>query len=412
MQKKYKALLALCISIAGFILTYSWANTGFWGGLVNGGFLAAMIGGLADWFAVTALFRKPLGISYRTDILRRNRQRLMQALVDFASKDLLSVENIMEVVGKQDMAKMLVDYLSIRGGRERVRQVLQDVLLEVVKDADIKAAAEELAPAIRQSLKGFPMEKLVQQFVSLLTEERYSERLLLVLVRISGQLLQAPAMQQLLLANIAVLREQYEALSAGRAFVLQAMDLSDEKILAIINTKLRTYLERAEQKDTDAYRALQAQLVRFLQQTAQNEDLARTLASWKERFVDHMELVEPVAAFLEKTLQGGDGMPWLAEINRLADEKMQEFAARESMQRRYDTLVKQFMEKELRAHHDMITRMIRERLDEFSDDQLVEFVESRIEDEVQMIRINGSIVGSLVGMLLYMVVFFMERVYG
>ena len=412
MQKKYKALLALCISIAGFILTYSWANTGFWGGLVNGGFLAAMIGGLADWFAVTALFRKPLGISYRTDILRRNRQRLMQALVDFASKDLLSVENIMEVVGKQDMAKMLVDYLSIRGGRERVRQVLQDVLLEVVKDADIKAAAEELAPAIRQSLKGFPMEKLVQQFVSLLTEERYSERLLLVLVRISGQLLQAPAMQQLLLANIAVLREQYEALSTGRAFVLQAMDLSDEKILAIINTKLRTYLERAEQKDTDAYRALQAQLVRFLQQTAQNEDLARTLASWKERFVDHMELVEPVAAFLEKTLQGGDGMPWLAEINRLADEKMQEFAARESMQRRYDTLVKQFMEKELRAHHDMITRMIRERLDEFSDDQLVEFVESRIEDDVQMIRINGSIVGSLVGMLLYMVVFFMERVYG
>ena len=70
------------------------------------------------------------------------------------------------------------------------------------------------------------------------------------------------------------------------------------------------------------------------------------------------------------------------------------------------------MEKELSRHHSVITRMIQERQEEKSDDQLVEFVESRIEDDVQMIRINGSVVGSMVGMLLYAIVFFMERVYG
>ena len=72
MQKKNKANLALGISAAGLLGTLSLSG-GFLPGLFHHGFLAATIGGLADWFAVTAIFRKPLGISYRTDILRRNR---------------------------------------------------------------------------------------------------------------------------------------------------------------------------------------------------------------------------------------------------------------------------------------------------------------------------------------------------
>ena len=56
MQKRYKATGALLVSVAGFIFTYPYTNAGFSGGLINNGFLAAMIGGLADWFAVTALF--------------------------------------------------------------------------------------------------------------------------------------------------------------------------------------------------------------------------------------------------------------------------------------------------------------------------------------------------------------------
>ena len=94
MQKRYKASLALGISLAGAGLTYPYASVGFWSGMLHHGFLAASIGGLADWFAVTALFRKPLGISYRTQILTRNRERIMNAIVEFASADLLSVKNI------------------------------------------------------------------------------------------------------------------------------------------------------------------------------------------------------------------------------------------------------------------------------------------------------------------------------
>ena len=70
MKKKYKATVALAISVLGAGATMSWpASYGFWGGMLHNGFLAATIGGMADWFAVTAIFRKPLGISYKTEII-------------------------------------------------------------------------------------------------------------------------------------------------------------------------------------------------------------------------------------------------------------------------------------------------------------------------------------------------------
>ena len=127
MQKKNKANLALGLSAAGFLGTFALPG-GFVAGMVHHGFLAATIGGLADWFAVTAIFRRPLGISYRTDILRRNRPRIMEALVTYTSDDLLSTENIMAVLEKQDTAQLLTAYFIHRGGRERVQQVVDEVL--------------------------------------------------------------------------------------------------------------------------------------------------------------------------------------------------------------------------------------------------------------------------------------------
>ena len=56
MKKKYKATVALAISVLGAGATMSWpASYGFWGGMLHNGFLAATIGGMADWFAVTAI---------------------------------------------------------------------------------------------------------------------------------------------------------------------------------------------------------------------------------------------------------------------------------------------------------------------------------------------------------------------
>ena len=109
----------------------------FFLGLLNHGFIAATIGGLADWFAVTALFRKPLGISYRTEILKRNRGRITDAIIDFVSRDLLNKENIMDTIREENTAQLLIEYFEKYNGRDKAKDLAYDILNELFgRDTD------------------------------------------------------------------------------------------------------------------------------------------------------------------------------------------------------------------------------------------------------------------------------------
>ena len=411
MQTKYKATLALALSVLGFFLSSPYAEAGFAGGLIYHGFLAAMVGGLADWFAVTALFRKPLGISYRTEILRRNRPRIMQALVDFASADLLNVENIMAVVREQDMARMMMDYLTQRGGRERLKLVLNEVLRAAARTMDIRDIARQLVPVFQGLLKNVAIEKLAVQFLTMLGEARCSRQLLPALARIGRQVLAAPVVQALLQEHITMLRQQYEGKSFGRSFLIGVLNLSDEKLLRLLNQRLQGWLDAMESGESQAYAQAAAWLEQSMALLGQEPRLLESLRQWKNQRIDALHLEDSLADWLEQTLKAEDP-DWLKEVDQFVDDKVELFIANEAWQKRYDAMAKNIIEHELTVRHDVIADLIRTRLDELSDDNLIEFIETRIADDLQMIRINGSIVGSLVGMLLYTIVFCVERVCG
>src|SRR5207244_5367352 len=77
---------------------------------------AAMVGGLADWFAVTALFRHPLGLPIpHTAIIPRNKDRIGEALADFLEHNFLTPEIIQEELRALDFAGMAGEWLARPG---------------------------------------------------------------------------------------------------------------------------------------------------------------------------------------------------------------------------------------------------------------------------------------------------------
>lgn len=411
MQKRYKADLALGISAAGFLGTLGVSGTGFLPGLLHHGFLAATIGGLADWFAVTAIFRKPLGISYRTDILRRNRKRIMDGIVKFASDDLLSVEHIMHVIREQDTGSLMSDYLAHRGGRERILQTIDEVLLQTVNGMDSARIARELAPSVREGLKAFPLERVLASLLEILSEDQHSRHILHSLLTIGKQVLYAPAMQQVLLDNIEVLRKEYEKNSLTRGLVLGVLDLDDEHILALLNERLERWLGQMLRGESESYASVKAGLEMMLRQFSQDASLHDVLRGWKEQYLDRMDIEALLTNWLDANVKGENPF-WIPHLNAFLDQQIDHFIGSHAWQRRFDAFLKDFLESELRKHHVLIPGLIRERLNEFSDDQLVTFVESKVQDDLQMIRINGSLVGSLVGMGLFLIVSVVERMWG
>ena len=408
MRKENQANLALAVSVLGVIGTAG-QGTSLFAATLHHGFLAATIGGLADWFAVKAIFGRPLGISHRTDILRRNRGRIMESLVRFSSDDLLSKKNIMDVVEREKIGELLVEYLQHRGGRERLIEAAVDILRHVASDVDSRHISKELAPYVIQAFHALPLEESFAELLDVLTEEPHADRIFNILIRMGLQLIQTQVFQDMLRENIASIRTEYEGDGMVRAFVLSFFD--DEMIAAWLTTRLEEILRSAMVTDDRRHREGVQALVSFVVSLRSDPSLYEALHRYKVHVIEHIDVESILFDFIEHRMKGNHPF-WMPYVKELLNEKIDLFVHSESWQNRADRWMKDLAAEEVEKHHGMIASFIREYLNQKSDDELISFVEGKVHTDLQMIRVNGAIVGAFVGMALSLVVTFAERMWG
>lgn len=407
MKKKYKATIALAISVAGAAGTAGLAKAGFWGGMLHNGFLAATIGGMADWFAVTALFRKPLGISYRTEIIIRNRQRIMQAVVDFAGNDLLGADNVMKFVRQQDTAVFMKEFL-VKNGEAMLLPAVDRMALQLQQGLSPKVLAGELAPGLGDMLGRVQLDRLAADFLAGLSRQESAGHILHLLAASAEELLEDEELRRLLARYADDVLTEYGDASGGRSFLIGLMGMTGERIADMLLEKGRGFLkELAENPEVEA-RAV-AWLGERLSQLAETPAVVDGLVN----VLEDLQAQEKLAGMLEQVLAellAGDRLAgWL---HGMAESAMKQFIENSQMQQRADAMLKDWLESELQGHHDVIADMIEERLSRLSDKELVEFTEEKVADDLQMIRINGSVVGAIAGMALYAVIYAAGQVLG
>lgn len=406
MQKKYKATGALLLSAAGFAVTYPQTVT-FAGGLLNSGCLAAMVGGLADWFAVTALFRKPLGISYKTEILIRNRARIMQAILEFTGKDLLNAENIMKIVRSYDTAQMLLRYLQDFGGSEKIKRLVHSFAAVILAEVDSGRIGHELS----KPLQHLPSPGLGTLGIEVLTAALQSVHFSHVAeetLSLAGDFLHQAPVQKTLKDMVSGIRQAYESGSAGRKMMLQMLDLSDERLTDLVTEELDKYLQALQQEGHPDRLQMIAFLEKRIAQLNESEGYFKLMQGWEGRFLSgEKNITAAVKIFLTAVATGS-----AKDTNGVAvDHFFARLDADPDMQRSLDQGFKRLLEDFLQGQQPAILMIIEEKLARFSDEKLVQFVEERIADDLQMIRINGSLVGAFVGMILYVVTFMAERMW-
>lgn len=408
MQNKTLATVTLagCATLAAGTLPL--ASNGFLFGLLNHGFIAATIGGLADWFAVTALFHKPLGISYRTEILKRNRKRISDAVIEFVGEDLLNTKNIMETLKDENAAQLLIDFFESYNGRQKVKDLVGEILSETFTKIDAQKISSEVAPLLENEVKKFDVTKIISAAAQVVTKESNSRKILIMLLETGRKIINSKHMQEEIFQKIKELRTAYEGDSMGRAMVLSSLNLTDEKILSILN-------ENVEEKISATIDALNANKIIDAEKTKDARDLIKSFNNavnsatanidaqkFQAEFENIFSAKVDVAGYIENFIAQSDKI-WRGEVDILVEKKIDEFINDAAAQKKFDTLVKNMLENLLNEYHGQIPALIREKLDQLDDDKLTEFVESRVSNDLQMIRINGSVCGALAGMFLFVV---------
>src|SRR5947208_2295674 len=136
-RKRAIASGLLIVMAALFVAPLIVPAPGFWVLMVQASAEAALIGGLADWFAVTALFRRPLGLPIpHTAIVPSNKDRIGEGLTAFFERNFLTREIISATVHSSDPVRSLADWLVVHENVASLADQIVRLLPHLIKLAD------------------------------------------------------------------------------------------------------------------------------------------------------------------------------------------------------------------------------------------------------------------------------------
>lgn len=369
---------------------------------------AAMVGAIADWFAVTALFRHPLGLPIpHTAILPRKKARLGSSLSDFICTHFLATPQIMAKLEHFDAAARLAAWLRqpanaraladggggllafvLRALREaEVRQFVRHSLLERLRHVDFAAlAGAALALALREGRERDLFDALLGRADRLLREEATREKLAALLSSEFGGL------RVRLFGKELGLDEKAGRWSAER-LVLRLSELLGE-VAGDPQHALRG--EFAAALDELVRRLREDPRYRLHGETIRAELLTHpALLGWLDG------VWQALLDDLDADLARGDTSRVRQRLARLLQRLGEELAGDAALCAWIDARLRSGVPPLLERYREAIGRYIAARVEQWDDDELVELLERQVGRDLQFIRINGTLVGGCVGLLLH-----------
>lgn len=363
---------------------------------------AAMVGALADWYAVVALFRHPLGLRLpHTAIIPRNKNRIADNLGEFIQGEFFSRERIMAVVDTVDPALRTARWLRHPDNARRVASWLRQGVHNaggLLNENEVRAY---LRQAVSRHVLGTDLAALAGRILASLTRRGRHQEVLDLLLRYSAGQLRRPELQQTLNIMFAeklplyFQRLKHWAGTRGGEFTARTLAelleeverTPDHPLRHHFDTWLQEFIARL-QTDPD-YRWRLEQLTHKL---AEHPALYRYIDDvWREwrtaAFQDLASADSRFEAFLARQIcRFGEVLENDPAMRRWVNERARDHAPQ---------LVERYRHR--------LGQFIADKMKEWDEAELVEKLELNIGADLQYIRINGALVGGLVGLALHAV---------
>lgn len=405
-KSQHLASISLAIMGVGFIATIPFQHS-LWGNILQGGFEAGLVGGLADWFAVTALFRHPLGIPIpHTALLPKNRQRITATIISMLENDWLTKESIREKIAAIHFTEKLLGLFEKELLSDYARKLVISMIQKVIQRFDM----DQIAPIVEKEIKSqihsldiktyFPMA--VEQF----SLRKYDEKTLDFILNEIDEWANKESTKNRL-GGMAV--EAIENIKADgfMQFALKSFSslVNEEKLGSIIQSLIvngvNSFRDPYNQNRTTLLWNIQTKL----QNVKNNEMVLEELDNWKKQLVNNWQLEGKIIDFLNNMQQ--KALDFVQEP-RFFDTYIIPFLTNSLINLREDLTKMSSIEDWIRKHifdfieknHSKLGHLVEENLDKLDDKTLIEMLESNVGKDLQWIRVNGAICGFLIGLIL------------
>ncbi|MDR4185897.1 DUF445 domain-containing protein [Bacillus pseudomycoides] len=406
LQSKYLAGISLGVMGVGFAATIPFQESMI-GTIVQGGFEAGLVGGLADWFAVTALFRHPMGIPIpHTALLPKNRKRITKGLVSTLENDWLTKESITNKVKEMKLAQMVLQIAE----RELQSDAVKKVIVTIAEKAILQIDIEKLAIVIEKELKTYlhtiNTGNILQVLIDQLVVQEYDEKTLdYMLVKAKEWTAQDEARYQL--GSLGMKAMENIKVDGFLRFTLKSfMNIVDEeKIGSILQKFVISNISSLQNPDNTTRQLILVKVRQELINVKENEAVLQELENWKESWIANWNAADKI-----KELLGQAQVRAVAFIKKeeFADQYLLPFLTKQMNKVKEDPVTVQKIEGWLQKqivnlvenNHSKIGKLVQENLDKLDDQTLIEMIENNVGKDLQWIRVNGAVCGFMIGLVL------------
>ncbi|HHQ8914398.1 TPA: DUF445 domain-containing protein [Bacillus cereus] len=406
LQTKYIAGISLGVMGVGFAASIPFQGS-VAGEIIQGGFEAGLVGGLADWFAVTALFRHPMGIPIpHTALLPKNRKRVTKGLINTLENEWLTKESITNKVKEMQLAQMVLQIAE----REMQSDAVKKGIVTIAEKAIVSIDTEKLAVIIEKELKTYlhtmNTSNILQVLVDQLVVQEYDEKTLdYILVKVKDWTAQDEARYQL--GSLGMKAMENIKVDGFLQFTLKSfMNIVDEdKIGGILQKFIISNINSLQDADNSTRQLILAKIRQEIINVKENEALLQELEKWKEKWIANWDGTEKIKELLEQVQQKvvafvnneefADKYVILflqKQMNKIKDDEV-------TVQKIEDWLQKQVV-KLVENNHSKIGKLVQENLDKLDDKTLIEMIENNVGKDLQWIRVNGAVCGFMIGLVL------------
>ncbi len=397
-------LLAAAVgAVAVFPLRATW-----WGGWILAIAEAGIVGGLADWFAVTALFRRPLGLPIpHTALIPANWELMAARVGTMVGSRVLTKEYVAQEIARVDVASLIArgaERLSSRDLDLATRELARWLAAEMSPKA-----ASDAVTRLRDLLLDRPLAPALAAALQMVHRHGWDQRVVAALAGALAEALERPTFRatvgELVDDLLARYRERmgvYPRFWIGVASMLGLIDR--ERVLSALGAGLR---QVAQEPDHPVRQRLMEAMAELPGRLRTDGRLAERIEGAKRELLATpiaTRVVEDAAAALHRMLLADLERPrsevraWIVERLERARRAL---AADDDLRRQLDQWAKARVLEIVERHHERIAGFIENGVLALGPEGAVRLIEEHAGDDLQYIRVNGTVVGGLAGGLLY-----------
>ncbi len=409
------ALAMLLAMLAGFVISHLNGERGIWA-WVSAFCEAAAVGALADWFAVVALFRHPLGLPIpHTAIIPRSKERIADSLAVFVRDQFLEPQALLARLQVFDPASRLGSWLADPARSRLLADMARGWALQALDFLD--------EAAVRRSIQAFVVEQLRQwnaaatagELLGLLTADNRHQRVLDEgLTRISQWMDNDAVRQRASELIVRYIQREWPKLASTVNWVKPIDEIGDslaERMAHAVLAELQQILAEPEhplRKDYEAW------LGDYIQRLRHDPALAEKVDQLKQQVIDHpavQEYVQGLWARIHASLRADlsrEDSALAAHLRRSLAKVGQALQDDPSLREALNQHLMDGAERLTSRLREGVTSHIAQTVKGWDERHLVEQLELSVGRDLQFIRFNGTLVGGLIGLLLHALTVWMQ----